>query len=1220
MLLFLMGASTGAAYAVANPGVTDVKITQQSGTCTGIVKDATGETVIGASVVVKGTTNGTITGLDGDFSLSNVKKGDIIVISFVGYQTQEVKWTGQPIDVTLKDDTQQLGEVVVTALGLKREEKALGYAVTEVKGDELKAANTISPVAALQGKVAGVEISGSDGGLFGGTKIQIRGASTLSSNNQPIYVVDGVILDNGVSGNTTADWDAGANNASDYGNELKNLNPDDFETVSVLKGAAATALYGSRGLNGAVVITTKSGKGTQGLGISVSQTFGIDHAFKTPDIQTLYGPGYMPGQSDADQNGSMWDEHQFTVNQNGEHTLVGVPNFGFGPRYDGSQIRNYDGTWTTYSPRKNNMLDLYKLGFNTNTNVSIRGGNEKTSFYTSLSYKNAKSTTENNTFERYSMLLKASHKLNDWVDVAASFSFANSKPRNAQLNAGELFVNANTNVINPLFDVDYFRNKYLGEHGGIASTSYGDQYGSVPSSAKNYFFKVDNYDYVRKETVIRPTFEVNVKMTDWLKFKADANMNRYYTSIEDKQLGSGYANEGGYYGITQDIKEQFTVGGTFTASKQIKDFSLGGFARFEYYNTSSQHSKVSTDGGMVVPGEWFVENSKKTKKSESTISGSKRIISAIFALNLGWKNQVYLDVTGRNDWSSALVYANRTGNHSYFYPSVSGSWLINETFRESMPSWINLAKLRASWAQVGNDTDPYAVNQTYSFATMEMYDGNIYTNELDKLMKIADLKPERKNSWEIGLDFRTFNNRLNLDFTYYKENTTDQIMKINVPAISGVTQQLVNAGNDTDPYAVNQTYSFATMEMYDGNIYTNELDKLMKIADLKPERKNSWEIGLDFRTFNNRLNLDFTYYKENTTDQIMKINVPAISGVTQQLVNAGNIQNSGIEIALNTTPIKTKDWQWDLDFTYTRNRSKIVSLHPNVANYIELSGYVNAYDYHIGSVAKVGESYGVLMSDVTQARNENGVPLLEWDDSWRGAYRAQSKTAEVVGNMTPDFLGSVATTLTWKDLSLNVGLDMRFGGLVASYCNLYGTQAGWTESSLQYRDPEHGGMTWTSQYADSKGIQYTDGMIPEGVFKEGTIATLVDGTKMDVSGLSYAQLVQEGKLEPTHAGSWYGNNYSWGAQTIDDIWVHKLSYIALRNITINYRLPNSISHKLGAKGLNLSFSARNLGYLYNSLPNNLNPESVRSNSASEFRIRGFEPYTASYIFTINANF
>ena len=1119
MLLFLMGASTGAAYAVANPGVTDVKITQQTGTCTGIVKDATGEGVIGASVVVKGTTNGTITGLDGDFSLSNVKEGDIIVISFVGYATQEIKWTGKPLDVLLKDDTQLLGEVVVTALGLKREEKALGYAVTEVRGDELKAANTISPVTALQGKVAGVEISSSDGGIFGAAKIQIRGASTMGNNNQPIYVVDGVILDNNVSGNDDLNW---GSNSSDYGNELKNLNPDDFETVSVLKGAAATALYGSRGLNGAVVITTKSGKGGSGLGISFSQTFGIDHAYKTPDIQTVYGDGPYVGRYDADGDGNIWQPTQFQVNSAGQHTLIGTWGTGFGPKYDGSQIENYDGTMTTYSPHKNNMLDMYQIGFNTNTNLAIHGGNDKTTFYASMSYKHAESTTPNNTFERYSFLVKATHKLNDWVDVAASVNFSNSTPRNAARNIGENFVNG---TWTPNYDPKYFRNKYLGEHGGVASTDYGDIYGNVPG--KTYWFEIDKYDYRQKETVVRPTFEVNMKITDWLKFKADANMNYYYNRGDNKELGTGYANDGGYYKIWQNTKEQTTFGGSFTWNKTIKDYYIGGFARFEYYNTSRYEYSVNTDGGMVVPGQWFVDNSKNPKKSDGGLKSEKRMLSAIFALNLGWKNQFYLDVTGRNDWSSALVYANRTGNHSYFYPSVSGSWLINETFRESMPSWINLAKLRASWAQVGNDTDPYTVNQTYSFATMEMYDGNIYTNELDKLMKIADLKPERKNSWEIGLDFRTFNNRLNLDFTYYKENTTDQIMKINVPAISGVTQQLVNAGN---------------------------------------------------------------------------------------------IQNSGIEIALNTTPIKTKDWQWDLDFTYTRNRSKIVSLHPNVANYIELSGYVNAYDYHIGSVAKVGESYGVLMSDVTQARNENGVPLLEWDDSWRGAYRAQSKTAEVVGNMTPDFLGSVATTLTWKDLSLNIGLDMRFGGLVASYCNLYGTQAGWTESSLQYRDPEHGGMTWTSQYADSKGIQYTDGMIPEGVFKEGTIATLVDGTKMDVSGLSYAQLVQEGKLEPTHAGSWYGNNYSWGAQTIDDIWVHKLSYIALRNITINYRLPNSISHKLGAKGLNLSFSARNLGYLYNSLPNNLNPESVRSNSASEFRIRGFEPYTASYIFTINANF
>jgi len=1120
-----MGASTGAAYAVSNPGADDVRITQQTGTCTGIVKDATGEGVIGASVVVKGTTNGTITGLDGDFSLNNVKEGDIIVISFVGYATQEIKWTGKPLDVLLKDDTQLLGEVVVTALGLKREEKALGYAVTEVKGDELRAANTISPVAALQGKVAGVEIAQSDGGIFGATKIQIRGASTLSGNNQPIYVVDGVILDNGTSGNATMDWDAGNNNANDYGNELKNLNPDDFETVSVLKGAAATALYGSRGLNGAVVITTKGGKGAKGFGVSVSQTLGIDWAYKTPYIQTKYGPGRRLGAGDYDQDGTAWDPEQFTLNADGEPTLIGSGNTGFGPKYDGSKIRNYDGTWTTYSPHKNNMLDMYRLGFNTNTNVSVRGGNEKTSFYTSLSYKKAKSTTMNNDFERYSMLAKATHQISDRVDIAASINFANSTPRNAQLNIGERFVNSNSTVWTPMYDAKYFRDKYAGDHGGLASTSYGDLYGSVPN--KDYWFKMDHFDYYQKETVVRPQLELNIKIADWVKFKADANMNYYYTRGEDKQLGTGYANEGGYYATWQNTKEQTTFGGTFTFNKQLSDFYVGGFTRFEYYNSYQNNHKVYTDGGMVIPGQWFVDNSKKPKRSDAGISNTKRMLSAIFAVNLSWKNQLYLDVTGRNDWSSALVYSTKAGNYSYFYPSVSGSWLINETFKEKMPSWITLAKLRGSWAQVGNDTDAYKVNQAYGF----------------------------------GLK-----------------------------------------------------------EMYDGNVYVNTISSLAKAKDLKPERKTSWEIGIDFRTFNNRLNLDATYYKENTKNQIMEISVPDIAGISTQLVNAGNIQNSGIEIALNTIPFQNKDWEWTLDFTYTKNKSKIVSLHPNVANYIGLSGYVNGYDYQIGSVAKVGGEYGMLMSNAKPAYNEKGELLLEWWDSGRAAYAAQSGTVEEVGSMQPDFLGSVSTGLSYKNWNLRVGLDMRFGGLVASYCNLYGTSAGWTETSMKYRDAESGGMTFTSQYANSQGITYHDGMLIDGVFKNGTVATFVDGTKGDVSGMSYKQLVSEGKLEPMHAANYYYAAYSWGSQTVNDDWVSELNYIALREITLSYRFPKTIAHKVGAQNMSVSASARNLGYLYNSLPNNLNPETVRGNKSSEFRIRGYEPYTANFMMTVNLEF
>ena len=1113
-------------YAELVPTKQSTGVSQQNGKVTGTVEDDFGP-VAGASVVVKGTTNGNITDMDGNFTLDGVKNGDIIQISFIGYTTQEIKYTGQPaIKVQLMEDTQKLDEVVVTALGLKREQKALGYAVTELKGDDLKTANTISPIASLQGKVAGVEIKQSDGGMFGATKIQIRGASTLKGNNQPIYVIDGVILDNNVSSTSALDYGENVY-SNDYGNELKNLNPDDFETVSVLKGAAATALYGSRGLNGAVVITTKSGKGAKGFGISVSQTLGIDHVFKTPDIQTEYGPGRIPGWQDTDGNGSIWDPHQFIVDQNGDHTLIGsgsAGSYGYGPKYDGTPIRNYDGTWTTYSPIKNNMLDMYQTGFNTNTNVTMRGSGEKASFYTSLSYKKANSTTPNNTFERYSMLLKGTYKISDRVDVAASMSYTNSTPRNAQRTPGEYFVNINLSpLFTPLYDPNYFRNKYQGEHGGLASTSYGDLYGNVPH--KEYWFAIDNYDYRQKETVIRPQFEVNVQILDWLRFKADGYMNYYYTRGENKELGTGYANDGGFYKMWQNTKEQTTFGGTFTANKTLEDFSVGGFARFEYYNNYQSAYSIETDGGMVVPGQWFVENSKNPRKSTGKIEGTKRMLSAIFAVNLGWKNQLFLDITGRNDWSSALVYTAKIGNHSYFYPSVSGSWLVSESFE--LPQWISLAKLRGSWAQVGNDTSPYSVNQTYGFGTMEMYDGNIYVNTLDKIMKSANLKPERKNSWEVGVDFRVLDSRINLDATYYKENTTDQIMDIRVPSISGVDNQMVNAGN---------------------------------------------------------------------------------------------IQNSGVEIALNTTPFKNKDWQWDLNFTYTKNVNKIISLHENVADYIKLSGEPADGDYRVGSVAKVGGDYGVLMSDILPAVNDKGEILLDWDNSWRGAYETRSSKIQEIGKMTPDFLGSISTTVRWKNLSLHIATDMRFGGLIASYANLYGTQGGWLKSTLAGRDAANGGIQWTSKYAESNGITYNDGVIPNGVFKDGTTATFIDGTSHDVSGMSYAQLVQEGKLEPTHAGTYHINHSAWGQNTIFDTWVHELSYIALREISISYQFDKAVARKLGVGGLAVSLAGRNLGYLYNSLPNNLNPESGRGNNSSEFRIRSFEPYTANYMMTINVDF
>ena len=386
-------------------------------------------------------------------------------------------------------------------------------------------------------------------------------------------------------------------------------------------------------------------------------------------------------------------------------------------------------------------------------------------------------------------------------------------------------------------------------------------------------------------------------------------------------------------------------------------------------------------------------------------------------------------------------------------------------------------------------------------------------------------------------------------------------------------------------------------------------------------------MGLDLRFLNNRINLDATYYKENTKDQIMNIATPSISGISNQLINAGNIQNSGVEIALNTIPFRNKDWEWNLDFTFTKNSNKIVELHPDAAEYIGLRGSTGWGNMRIQSAAKVGGPYGVLISDITPKRDDNGNIILKWSDSDRSAYADRSLKNEMIGDMNPDFLGSVSTGLTWKNLSFRMALDMRFGGKVASYGNRYGTAYGWTESSLKFRDEAHGGMTWTSQYLNadgsqsgSYGVTYHDGMIPQGIFASGTTVTGVDGKSHDVSGMSYQQAYQAGILEPMHAASYYNYANQWSTGVINDGWVHDLKYIALREITVGYTFPANIAGKIGAKRLGVSFSARNLGYLYNSLPNDVNPEGVRGNLSGEFRIRSFDPYTANYTMTINVGF
>ena len=1118
------------AYAGKVTAPSNAQNVQQDAECKGVVIDATGEPVIGASVVVKGKAGvGTVTDIDGNFTLKNVKKGETLRITSLGMTPVEVVYNGSTVKVTLKDDSKALDEVVVTALGMKRDAKALGYAMTELKGDELNQ-NLINPVQALQGKVAGVEINSSDGGMFGASKILIRGASTLNKNNQPIYVIDGVILDNGVVEND-ADWAAGNQN---YGNELKNLNPDDFETVSVLKGAAATALYGSRGLNGAVVITTKSGKGKKNTNINFTQTFGFDKVTSQPELQNEYAESFFFCSS---PNSPFNVKDLYWTNGDGYASYKVLSSYGemgsaWGPSFaylrenakDG-KIEMYDGKLYTPQAYKNNFKDAYDTGFSTNTNVSISGGNERTSFYTSLSFRYNNGTLPNNDFQRLSLMTKGSHKITDNIELEASLTYANSKPRNAQPNIGENFVNG---TWDRMYDAKYYRNKYKGSHGGLASSSYGDEYGYV--IGRGTWWSIWEDEYYQKETVFRPDLKLTVNVTPWLKWISEGNYNYYFVESEGKYPGSGYYNKGGKYTTSQSRKQQINFNTNLMFDKQFnEDWHANGFLRYEFYNGRSSSINASTKGDFIVPNQFFLANGSEGYEASAGISGTKIMHSVAFQAGVSWRDQVFVDVTGRNDWSSALLYSDGHGTFSYFYPSINASWLISNSFK--LPKAISFWKIRASYAQVGNDTDPYYINSAYSLQS--------YTN---------------------------------------------------------------NYGKPFSTVLPNTTYS----------------------QNLKPERKKSWEIGTDIRFLNNRIGLDFTYYKENTTDQIMTVAIPYASGYSNALINAGNIQNSGFEIALNTTPIQTKDWQWDLNFTWSKNNSKIVSLSDLCADYIKLQGEPAYGNYRVGSVAQVGGSYGMLMSDAAPKIDEkSGLPVLRMSyyNDYKTPCLTRSGVVEKVGDMVPDFLGGINTTLRWKNFTLSASFDMRFGGKVASYGSRYGTAYGYTKTSLYGRGTSHGGTEYVSKW---DGQTYDDGIIPNGIVLSGTVIPCPDGTSYTVgtganaSGETYQELFNKGKVDYVHAGGWNYFLNSWGQGVLNDSWFKTLNYIAFRDLSLSYMLDNSIANKIGMRNVSLTLAGHNLGYLLNTMPNKENPEAVAGTTTAEFRTRQFSGVTSNFTITLRA--
>ncbi|UYQ93906.1 SusC/RagA family TonB-linked outer membrane protein [Chitinophaga horti] len=991
---------------------------------------------------------------------------------------------------------------------MKREQRKLGYAVTELKGADLAKTNSINPVAALQGKVAGVDISGAAGGPQAANRIVLRGAKSLNGKDQPIFVIDGVIFEN-----------EAANDEVNFGNVLKNFNPDDFETVTVLKGAAATALYGSRAINGAVLITSKKGVTRKGIGVDVSQTVQFEHAYRGPiDLQNSYGAGrYGPFQQDAQ----------------GNNVIDWAGAYSYGPKMQGQLAKLPNGEIVPYAAQPDNAMDGYQLGKYYNTNVSMEGGNDRATFRFSYSHLDNNSVQPNNEFSRNSFALKSTAVISKFLSAEGGVNYSVSDILNPTRQGGN-YTNYNigrkwTYVFPRNYDPAYWSARSITPTNAMADLN------TTPGA--DYWFVLAKDSWERNEKLFSGNLSLTATATDYLKFLLRGTFSNEQNFDERKQWGRGnnFSGSDGMYATNGMNRSQHTFTGmAMFTPKTSEDWSVNLNVGAETWNSGIGYRfSNSTVNGLRLPGTFAITNSISTPNSNTQSLGRRRINSLFFAGSLAYKNAFFLDVTGRNDWSSALTYPAGYGKNtnSYFYPSVSAAWEFTESLKANMPSWISYGKLRASYAIVGGDTDPYQINAGY------------LTNGFF-------------NGASTGADLPLF-------------------------------------------------------DIYNPDTYPN--------FNLKPSKSNSIEVGADVRFLNNRIGLDVAYYHTDVRNQIVTLPVANESGVRNRIINAGSMINKGIEIAINARPIEGKNFTWDMNLNGARNWNRIDKLVDGV-DQVELGN-----DQDVMAIAMVGAAYGVIVTNYGftpyQAKDgsgnnisnpNNGKPVIQANtNDMRYKYQRGYK---VVGNITPDFNIGWSNNFAYKNWSLGFLLNARIGGDIFSASHQYGTGRGTTANTMYGRDAAHGGLTWT----DNRGNVRDDGMIPDGVFADGYTVT-ANGTEVNVGGMSYRQAYDAGYVGALSPYEYYSMQGDWGIG-IRETSVFDASYVALREISVGYTLPSSIASRLHLNKLRMMLVGRNLGYLYNNLPANINPEGLRNNSTFAFSEYGGAPQVRNYAFTIQVGF
>lgn len=762
MLLALFGTSSFApVYASGAEGVHNSQSIQQTKKISGKVVDSAGEPIVGASVLVKEAGTGSVSDLDGKFTVE-AAQGYTLMVSFVGYRTIEVKVTNETFYlVTLSDDAQALNEVVVTAMGIKKDRKSLGYAVEDISAEELMKNKSVNPINSLAGKIAGVNITQGGGAAGSGSQIILRGGTSLERDNQPLFVVDGVIYDNSTNILGNSAFDGSTSTASTNANRVMDINPEDIENMSVLKGPAAAALYGSRAAAGVVIITTKKGK-EGAVEVNFSTKYTTQWATNLPKTQRKYGRGFVEDQYDAAGNYTGTTYNDFSYNSWGEPIAEGVPTY-------------------------NNIDDFFKQGGAWDTNLSVAGGTKNSNFYLSGSYYNQDGIIPTTGYEKATFRFNGEQRWKMFT-FGANVAYSQANTDKTLTSAG-LYGSSGSGTMegvyrwSPVDDMTHYMNE-----DGTRYRMFGDRL-DVTEERDNPYWILNKNKLQDNTERFTGSFSVKADITDWWWISYRMGIDSY-TTDDSKVIAAG-----GVYKLDwqKGMYSENSYRYKYLSTNLMTNFnkSFGDFNFNLMLGTSTDDTRTWSNYRMAwnfeVPGFYSFDNATNENRDFSSSRTQKRLVGVFGEFRADWKNTLFLTVSGRNDWSSTLPIENR----SYFYPSVSGSFVFTELLPKS--DWLSFGKVRASWARVGKDTSPYAL-ETALWPSQSFLGGLTGVSNYWQAGNAA-LKPEITESTEIGLEMRFFNNRLRFDYAFYTNNSYNQIMSPRLSNATGYILRSVNAGD-----------------------------------------------------------------------------------------------------------------------------------------------------------------------------------------------------------------------------------------------------------------------------------------------------------------------------------------------------------------------------------------------------------------------------------------